>query len=235
MSRPLVVSLDCAQTLVETDWNLSRFVMASCAHAGFPIGPEAAKQYEQIHGATIQEFLRVNRTKDPVEEQTYWRNVGERWLAELGEDPAWAERLQASANEIGFSASSILFRPYEDVRPCLAVLREQGYRLIVLSNWDMSLRRVLGAFDLIEPFEHIFASLEEGVEKPDPRFFALACERLGVGPEDVVHIGDHPNDDVEGAKAAGMRWLWLDRSATASNFPTIASLRDLPEALDWIA
>jgi HAD superfamily hydrolase (TIGR01549 family) len=234
MSRPTVVSLDCAQTLIETDWNLGRFVMAAAAHAGFSIGPPAAKLYERIHGETIQEFLRVNRTKDPEQERKYWRMVGLRWIAELGEDESWVERLRVSANEIGFTNRSILFKPFDDARPCIEALKERGLRLIVLSNWDMSLRRVLGAFDIIDPFEAIFASLEEGVEKPDARFFHMACDHLGVTPNEVVHVGDHANDDFAAAKAMGMHALWLNREAHESEFPMIASLKDLPGALDWI-
>jgi putative hydrolase of the HAD superfamily len=49
-----------------------------------------------------------------------------------------------------------------------------------------------------------------GVQKPDPRIFALALEKLGIGHDGVVHVGDTVRFDVEGAQAAGIRPFHLD-------------------------
>nr|MCH9684566.1 HAD-IA family hydrolase [Deltaproteobacteria bacterium] len=52
-------------------------------------------------------------------------------------------------------------------------------------------------------------SAEVGVEKPDPRIFARACERVGVEPAAALHVGDDAGDDVGGARGAGcavLRW-----------------------------
>jgi putative hydrolase of the HAD superfamily len=49
-----------------------------------------------------------------------------------------------------------------------------------------------------------------GIEKPDPRIFHLALDRLGVRPEDAVHVGDTVSADIDGARAAGIRALHLD-------------------------
>lgn len=49
-----------------------------------------------------------------------------------------------------------------------------------------------------------------GIDKPDPRIFQLALDRLGVQPEEAVHVGDTVLADIDGARAAGIRPLHLD-------------------------
>ena len=82
-----------------------------------------------------------------------------------------------------------------------------GVRMAIVSNWDNSLHRTLRMFGLTEYFEHVVASLEEGVEKPEARIFQIALERAGVEPGDALHVGDNPIDDWQGAKNVGMRAL----------------------------
>jgi putative hydrolase of the HAD superfamily len=108
-----------------------------------------------------------------------------------------------------------------------------GYRLIVISNWDITLRRVLRAVGIEDYFEFVFASLEEGVEKPEPGLFEIARAALGVSPAEVLHVGDDPVDDLGGAEAFGMRALLLDRTGRVPG--SITSLLELPGRLASIA
>jgi len=109
-----------------------------------------------------------------------------------------------------------------------------GIRLAVVSNWDISLHRILENLNLASSFEFVIASLEEGPEKPDPALFHLALERLNLPPADVVHIGDDPVDDFAGAQAVQMRTLLLRRSEELSHEAgVIHTLDQLPEAFAW--
>ncbi len=92
----------------------------------------------------------------------------------------------------------------------LARLREAGYRLGVISNSDGRVMEGLGAVGLVEPFEVILDSAHVGVEKPDPRIFALALERLGVAAHEALYVGDIYEVDVIGARAAGLDVILLD-------------------------
>lgn len=235
MRAPKAVSFDCAQTLLETDWRIDKFVMACCAEVGLAVGPEAGKLYATMHGQRIGAYLRMNLTKDPAQERAFWRELGADWLTALDADPNLVDSIQEASDRLGFGPDSILFKPYDDVRPCLARLSAQGIPMIVISNWDMSLHRALKAFDLYAPFVHVVASLEEGVEKPNARLFHLSCARLSVAPEDVLHIGDNPVDDLQGARDAGLRAALLDRSANHSSEPVLATLDHLEEAFAWIS
>ena len=110
-------------------------------------------------------------------------------------------------------------------------LAARGVALAVVSNWDERLPRLLAALGLAERFAAIVVSAEVGVEKPHRRIFEIAAERLGVAPGRIVHVGDRRLEDVEGAEAAGLRALWLDRGGGGD----LADLAALPERIAALA
>lgn len=119
-----------------------------------------------------------------------------------------------------------------------AVLDElaAGYRLALVTNGAPAIQRAkLALTDLARRFDAIVVSGEVGVGKPDPLVVRTALERLGVGPARAVMVGDSPERDVAAARAAGVRSVWLDR--TAGDRPAIEpdarirSLRELPALL----
>lgn len=85
--------------------------------------------------------------------------------------------------------------------------KANGYRVLALSNWSAEtfpLARPL--YPVLEEFEGIVVSGQEGLIKPDPEIYRLLCERYGVTPERAVFIDDSPRN-VEGAQAVGMRGI----------------------------
>jgi putative hydrolase of the HAD superfamily len=98
--------------------------------------------------------------------------------------------------------------PYADTAPTLRALRERRIKVGVVSNVPRDLAPIFsarGLGGLVDAFTHSF---EVGAEKPDPRIFLAACERLGVAPEETLMVGDHPVADG-GAVAAGLRFHHL--------------------------
>ncbi len=85
--------------------------------------------------------------------------------------------------------------PYPDTAPVLRGLRERGVRVGVLSNIGWDLRPVFRDHGL-DPFVDTYVlSYEHGIQKPDPRLFAIALEHLGVAPEDALMVGDDRRAD----------------------------------------
>lgn len=210
-------------------------VLDSAKSIGLEITTEAGKTYERLFRARLSEYWAVNRLRDPILTSEFWLNLTEDWLENVGLARSLAARLNAVADDICFGAKSACFKLFPDVRPCLDALASRGIRMAVISNWDNSLHRVLDMFGLQERFDHVFASLEEGVEKPDPELFRIALNALGVSPEEVLHVGDNPIDDGEGARSAGVRAVIVDRDQPASLPLRISSLLQIPEALAWTA
>jgi putative hydrolase of the HAD superfamily len=114
------------------------------------------------------------------------------------------------------------------------MLDTMGIKAAVISNWDYSLHRVLKMFGIYERFVVVKASLEEGVEKPDPRLFQITLQEAGFSPHETFHVGDDLVDDVEGANRFGIRSTLIDRSLAKTERPVICTLADLPEAFGWI-
>ena len=90
------------------------------------------------------------------------------------------------------------------VAESLSRLRNQGLVLGVVSNSDGRVEEALEAAGLRSFFDVVVESALIGVEKPDPRIFQAALQRLGVAPEEAVYVGDLYSVDILGARAAGM-------------------------------
>jgi HAD superfamily hydrolase (TIGR01509 family) len=97
-----------------------------------------------------------------------------------------------------------------DVSGTLATLRARGIKLAVVSNSNGSIATLLASVGLAHHFDAIVDSGNEGVEKPSPRIFEIALERVCGQPQRAVHVGDFYNIDVVGARAAGIEAVLLD-------------------------
>jgi putative hydrolase of the HAD superfamily len=124
--------------------------------------------------------------------------------------------------------AAIRFRPYPDAPPALEALRSHGLRLVCVSNWDISLTDVLKLCGLLEALEGVVTSAAAGARKPDPAIFEVALEVAGVAATEALHVGDTEEEDVSGARAAGIPVLLLDRDGGGD----IASLEDVVERLE---
>ena len=231
--NPEVVSFDCAQTLLEVDWSIRRYVADICAYVGLEIPLDGPAMYESLYLRRLDDYLRVNMTRDHEQCDLWWIELGETWLESIDLDPRLARQLQAASNEVGFGPKSSLFKLYDDVIPTLDRLAGLGIRLAVLSNWDYSLHKSLQGAGVYDRFELVVASLEYGVEKPDPRLFQVVADHFNVSPGQVLHIGDNPHDDYEGATGAGMRAALIDRSLQQPEQPWINNLRRIEETFAW--
>jgi putative hydrolase of the HAD superfamily len=137
--------------------------------------------------------------------------------AELGREVAVEEMMAA-----------IRFRAYRDAAPALAELRVLGVRLVCVSNWDYSLPDVLARVGLADELDGVVTSAAVGARKPDPRLFEAALEVAGCAADEALHVGDTPTEDVQGARAAGIRALLIDRDGGGD----IESLRAIRHHLD---
>ncbi|WP_308198687.1 HAD family hydrolase [Actinomadura litoris] len=129
---------------------------------------------------------------------------------------------------------------YGDVLKTLADLRAQGLWVGIAGNQTTRAGDCLRALDL--PADAIITSQEWGVAKPDPRFFARLTEWAPGAPDEIVYVGDHPANDTEPAKAAGLRtvlvrrgpwgYLWADDPAGGGAADWVVdSLAELPGLL----
>ena len=137
--------------------------------------------------------------------------------------------------------AAIRFSAFADAAPTLRDLRERGLRLVVASNWDVSLAEVLDHAGLAALLDGVVSSAEVGAPKPARELFEAALERAGVAASRALHVGDSLAGDVEGARAAGLRAVLIQRAdplgaavralqeppPALPGVPTIADLREL--------
>jgi putative hydrolase of the HAD superfamily len=153
-----------------------------------------------------------------------------------GRDPASLADLRARcaavlSRELGREVdvdtlmAAIRFRPYPDAAPALAELRDRGLRVVCVSNWDCSLPGVLERCGVGSLLDGTVTSAVAGARKPDPSIFDPALELAQCDPGEALHVGDTPGEDVEGARAAGIRALLLSRDGSGE-IASLAEIRD---------
>jgi putative hydrolase of the HAD superfamily len=107
--------------------------------------------------------------------------------------------------------ASLRFSLYPDVREALAAFRARGLRLVVVSNWDVSLHAVLAGLGV--ELDAVLTSAEAGVRKPSPAIFEAALRLAGVPARAAIHVGDSLEEDVAGARATAIEPVLLTRQA----------------------
>lgn len=142
--------------------------------------------------------------------------------------------LRDQADDIAYAmyeayTSSSSWRMFEDVQPCLQALRRRGVRVGVVSNWGSNLEQLLRSMGMFPYFDDVVASAVVGCRKPNPLIFRLACDRMGVAPEDCIHVGDLPDADGDGPSAVGIQPVLIDRKRSLQDAPyeRMSSLREL--------
>ncbi len=146
--------------------------------------------------------------------------------------PTEGDRGRRVAERFVSEASAVLERN----RPGLEALG-RGYRLGVVSNFYGNLEAVCESVSLAPLFGVMADSHRVGAEKPDPAIFRAALDALGAGPETTLYVGDSLRRDGEGARRAGLSFVWIaPKGAEAGDgAPVAAALSELPELLRLLA
>jgi putative hydrolase of the HAD superfamily len=123
---------------------------------------------------------------------------------------------------------------YPDVVPALSALSKR-FAVVAVSNGNADVSRLgIGSY-----FRGQISASTAGVKKPDRRIFHMACELLKTDPAHILHVGDHPLEDVIGAQQAGLRAAWVNRNGddwTHDEKPhaEVHDLAQLVEMLDCV-
>jgi HAD superfamily hydrolase (TIGR01509 family) len=220
------VFLDAGGVLVNPNWSrvsdaLGRHGVMVSADALASAEPRAKKRLDT--GDTIQ------ATNDQQRGWTYFNLV----LTEAGVALSDATAAALAELQVYHQTHNLWETVPDEVLPALAALRAKGFRLVVLSNANGTLHRAFDRLGLTRAFDVIFDSHNEGVEKPDPRFFRIALERSGADAATTMHVGDLYHVDVAGARAAGLTPALLDAGDLYPECDClrVRSLTELVEAL----
>jgi putative hydrolase of the HAD superfamily len=117
---------------------------------------------------------------------------------------------------------------FPETREVLTQLKQQGFELGIISNFDSRFFQVSRALDLNVFFDSVTISSLAGAVKPAKKIFSHALDQHMVIPQEALHVGDHPIEDFEGARQAGLHAVLIDRASNRlPNNQTLASLTQL--------
>ena len=132
----------------------------------------------------------------------------------------------------GFPNACVLF---PDAAQTLSSLRTSGLKLGLITNGSIRMQsRKLLCLALSPLFDTILISDAEGISKPDPQIFHRALDRLNTNPAQAVFVGDHPEVDVAGARAAGMRAIWRRDPSDSRIVEADGVIEELADLLTWL-
>jgi HAD superfamily hydrolase (TIGR01549 family) len=160
--------------------------------------------YEAAREAAV---LNIKRHPEFLHDDAIWHRFTEEIFVGMGGPDAIASEC-ATEIERGWEVSEN-FELYEDVLPVLDELRGRALKLGLVSNGIRDLHAFVAHHRL--DVDAIVDSRTHGRVKPHPTIFRAALDRLGVQPEEAVMVGDSLEEDVEGARALGMRAILVDR------------------------
>lgn len=214
MQRPKVIFFDAVGTLFGVKGSVGKVYSEMAERFGVKVSSAALEQafIQSFKTAPPPIFPGIEPQQIPKYEFEWWQVVSLRTFKQVGVLDQFSDfSAFFNALYIHFATGEPWF-VYPDVRPVLERWQQLGIVLGVLSNFDSRLYSVLSALELRQFFTSITISTEVGAAKPDPQIFAVGLERHKCPAKLAWHIGDSWKEDYQGAKAAGLKAIWLKRS-----------------------
>lgn len=217
---PAAVLFDAGNTLVFLDYG--RLASAVGSALGLPLTEAGLRQ----HAADAARAMEQGRLTDRERGTVFLLTLFER----AGVPAVRVEELKATLLDL-HQRAHLWGATEPGTAEALERLKNAGIRLAVVSNSDGRAAAALAAGGLLDAFEFVIDSAEVGVEKPDPRIFQIALDRLGVSASDALYVGDLYEVDVVGARAAGLDVVLLDPAGANAGrdvriFRSVAELAD---------
>jgi putative hydrolase of the HAD superfamily len=206
-------SFDAAGTLFHPARPIGELYATVAARHGVHVDPATlqARFRDAFASAPPLAFPGAPSSELRGREKGWWRTLVARVFAgtSFADFDAYFEDLFA------FFATAAAWRLDSDALPLLRKLRGQGLAILLVSNFDARVRAVMDALGLTPFVDQVTISSEAGAAKPDPAIFHTALAAARLAPPEVAHVGDTVREDLEGARAAGMRVLLVGGGALA--------------------
>ena len=191
-------TFDCYGTLIDWEGGLGSFLYGLAlqrAPEGLEPGRSLRERWEEIQFEVIRGEYRPYKEVLAVSLRGLAEERGWKWLEE---DGAALVRSMRS------------WQPFPETRPALALGREAGLRLVIVSNTDRDIiEHTLRQLEL--PFDEVVTAEDCGAYKPDERPFRRALEVIGEPPERLLHVAFGFKYDIGPAARLGFRTAWVNR------------------------
>ena len=213
MQQPKVIFLDAVGTLFGVQGSVGEVYSAIAQQFGVEVPAqtlnEAFLQAFTASGPLI--FPGTDPQDIPQCEFEWWRVIALRTFQQAGVLDQFTDFTDFFDALYNHFATAKPWFIYPDVLPALETWRRIGIQLGVVSNFDSRIYLVLKALKLEEFFTSVTISTETDAAKPNPQIFAAALQKHFCNPQEAWHIGDSFKQDYQGAKAAGLRAILVER------------------------
>lgn len=228
--KPQVIFLDAVGTLFGVRDSVGEVYAKLANQFGVIAEPNSLNQafFQQFAASPAMAFPEKDPKEIPRLEFEWWELIAINTFKQVGLFKEFEDFTEFFKTLYAYFETDGPWFVYPDVQPMLKQWQNQGIELGVLSNFDSRLYPVLEALNLAEYFNSVTISTQVGAAKPDAKIFTVALQKHQCSSEVVVHIGDSFKADYQGAKAAGIRGILIDRNEQEkSDLIKCTSLKEL--------
>ena len=227
MHRIRAITLDLDNTLWEIEPVIHKAEAALWSWLGenYPRIPEAfsARDVAVLREVTVEKYWK-HKSHD-------FRFLRKKVLEILASDAGYSSELVDPAFQV-FDDARNEVDLFPDVLPVLEHLYA-NFTVVAVTNGNANLKTI----GIRHLFHHVVTAAGAGAAKPARRIFDVAISKAGVSPEEILHVGDHPEIDIDGGRQAGLRTAWINR--TDAEWPdhlpepdvTVATISEIPDIL----
>lgn len=214
MQHPKVIFLDAVGTLFGVKGSVGEVYGQIAQKFGVEVSPEELDRafYNSFKKSDKMAFPGVPPEEIPLKEFEWWEAVAINTFQEAGVWEKFTDFASFFTELYDHFATAEPWFIYPDVIPALEHWQNLGITLGILSNFDTRLYPVLEALNLQQFFSSVTISTEVGAAKPEVEIFDVGLAKHDCCADAAWHIGDSFKEDYQGAKAAGLKAIWLNRN-----------------------
>lgn len=214
MIKAVIFDLD--GTLLDRDRSLNQFIQGQYERYSDELGYVEKEQY-------IERFVELDQRGYVWKDKVYEQLLEEYAISRLTSEQLLEDYIN------NFQHHCVAF---PNMKHVLRELKNKGILLGMITNGCKEFQRCnIRALDIEQYMDAIFVSEEEGIKKPEAEIFVRALKKLGVKAKESVYVGDHPNNDVIGARNVGMHAVWKKDIFWGTPFTGEYVIDDLQELL----
>ena len=219
------IFFDAVGTLFDVKGSVGEVYLTYATKYGVPDSAEMVTTLNKRFKETMKEMpapiFSIERPEKLKQcERLWWFDVVHAVFYRVGMFDGFDDFFDEVFEAFGQATHWELFPETVDV---LTQLKERGFELGIITNFDSRFFEVSRALAINQFFDSVTISSLAGAAKPASKIFSYALEQHMLEPHEVLHIGDHPIEDVEGAQQAGLHTVLIDRSGTVSSDTGILS------------
>ncbi|GAB4377447.1 MAG: HAD family hydrolase [Elainellaceae cyanobacterium] len=211
---PKVIFFDAVGTLFGVKGSVGAAYAKIARQFGVQADPQELDQAfsQSFRAAPPMAFPNASLANIPQQEYEWWQAIAQQTFDRVKLSDRFARFSDFFTALYEYFETADPWFIYPDVDRVLRHWQGQNVHLGIISNFDTRIYSVLPALGLSSFFSSVTISTEVGAAKPDVRVFQAALEKYDCPAAQAWHVGDSLKEDYEGAKAAGLRAIWLNRS-----------------------